>query len=416
MIFLDEDGDPAADPVSVGIDPDSITFTPDGQKLVVTNTGTGEPDDDPEASISIVGVIRDPNGRVTTDSRQLSFRAFNDQEDALRAQGVRIITPGSSVAQDLEPEDIALTADGATAYVSFVRNNAFATVDLEREAITAIHGLGTRDLNVPGQGIDASDRDDAINIRPWPVQGYFAPDGIGVFPADGTLYVVTSNEGDPRDFEDARVAELTLDPTAFPDAAELQLPENLGRLRITNVEGDTDGDGDFDQLFTLGTRSLAVWTTDGAPVFDSGDAFERKTAEAIPAFFNTSDEKNQFDNRSADRGPEPEPLTVGEVAGRWYAFIGFERISGVIAYDITEPAAPRFAFYLNNRNFAVDPEEVCESGEPKSEECAEIGDIETESVLFIPAAESPNGRALLVATHEQTDSVTLIELKPLPGT
>ncbi len=123
---------------------------------------------------------------------------------------------------------------------------------------------------------------------------------------------------------------------------------------------------------------MAVWTTEGAPVFDSGDAFERTTAEAIPAFFNTSDEKNQFDNRSADRGPEPEPLTVGEVAGRWYAFIGFERISGVIAYDITEPAAPRFAFYLNNRNFAVDPEEVCASGEPKSDECAEVGDIETE--------------------------------------
>ncbi len=220
VIFLDEDGDPAADAVSVGVEPDSIAVTPDGQKLVVTNTGSGEPGDDPEASISIIGLTRGADGAVATDSRQLSFRAFNDQEDALRAQGVRIITPGSSVAQDLEPEDIAITDDGSTAYVSFVRNNAFATVDLEGEAITAIHGLGTRDLNVPGQGIDASDRDDAINIRPWPVQGYFAPDGIGVFPADGTLYVVTSNEGDPRDFEDARVAELTLDPTAFPDAAD----------------------------------------------------------------------------------------------------------------------------------------------------------------------------------------------------
>ncbi len=53
---------------------------------------------------------------------------------------------------------------------------AEAKCDLEGEAITAIHGLGTRDLNVPGQGIDASDRDDATNIRPWPVRGYFAPD------------------------------------------------------------------------------------------------------------------------------------------------------------------------------------------------------------------------------------------------
>jgi hypothetical protein len=412
VIFLDEDGDPAADAVSVGIDPDTIAFTPDGQKLVVTNTGSGEPGDDPEASISVVGLTRDTNGRITTDSRQLSFEAFNAQADALRAKGVRIITPGSSVAQDLEPEAIAITEDGSTAHVSFVRNNAFATVDLEAEAITAIHGLGTRDLNVPDQGIDASDRDGAIDIRPWPVRGYFAPDGIGAYPAAGGRFVVTANEGDPRDFEDARVAELTLDPEAFPDAAALQRPENLGRLRVTNAEGDTDGDGDVDQLFTLGTRSFAIWTTDGRLVFDSGDDFERKTAEAVPAFFNTSDERNQFDNRSGDRGPEPEPLALGEVAGRWYAFIGFERISGVIAYDITEPTSPVFAFYLNNRNFTVDPAEVCESGEPKSEECAEVGDIETESLLFIPAEESPNGEALLVATFEQTDSLTLIGLEP----
>lgn len=104
------------------------------------------------------------------------------------------------------------------------------------------------------------------------------------------------------------------------------------------------------------------------------------------------------------------------MAGRWYAFVGFERISGIIAYDITEPTAPQFAFYLNNRNFALDPLDVCESGEPKSDECAEVGGIETESLLFIPASESPNGSPLLVVTHEQTDSLTLIELAPLPGT
>ena len=416
VIFLDEDGDPAADAVSVGIEPDSIAFTPDGQKLVVTNTGNGEPGDDPEASISVVDVIRDPEGDIETDQRRIGFTAFNDQADELRAQGVRLITPGYTVSQDLEPESLTISEDGSTAYVAFVRNNAFATVDLDAEEITTIHGLGTRDLNISGQGLDASDRDDAINIRPWPVHGYFSPDGIGVYPGAGAELIVTANEGDPRDFEDARVAELTLDPDAFPGAADLQRPENLGRLRITNAEGDSDGDGDFDRLFTLGTRSFAIWTTDGDPVFDSGDAFERKTAEAVPAFFNTSDERNQFDNRSADRGPEPEPLALGEVAGRWYAFIGFERISGIIAYDITEPAAPAFAFYLNNRNFALDPRDVCESGEPKSEQCAQVGDIETESLLVIPASESPNGSPLLVATHEQTDSLTLIELAPLPGT
>ena len=94
------------------------------------------------------------------------------------------------------------------------------------------------------------------------------------------------------------------------------------------------------------------------------------------------------------------------MVGRWY---------GIIAYGISEPTAPAFAFYLNNRNFALDPLDVCESGEPKSGECAAVGDIETESLLFIPASESPNGNPLLVATHEQTDSLTLIELEPQQG-
>lgn len=412
VLFMNGQGDPVADPVSIGIDPDEMVFTPDGRMLVIANTATGEPGDDPEGSISLVTVDRAADGRIATDARQLGFEAFDDQADALRATGVRLVTPGSSVARDLEPESVAITADGSTAYVGFVRNNAFATVDLAAPAITAIHGLGTRDLAIRGQGIDASDRDGAIAIRPWPVRAYYGPDGLGLLPTADALYVVTANEGDPRDFEDARVGDLALDPAAFPDAASLQQPENLGRLRITSVEGDTDGDGDYDRLYLLGTRSFAVWTTRGDLVFDSGDAFERRTAEAVPAFFNTPDNANRFDARSPARGPEPEPLALGEVAGRWYAFVGFERISGVIAYDITEPAAPRFAFYLNNRDFAVDPAAVCEPDTKKSQACAAVGDIEPESLLFIPADQSPDGRPLLVVTHEQTDSVTLLELQP----
>lgn len=412
VLFLDEHGDAIADPVSVGIDPDAMAYTPDGRKLVVANTATGEEGDDPKGSISIVTVGRDAGGRVTTDVRQLGFERFNDQAAQLRSEGVRIFTPGSTVAQDLEPESVAITPDGSTAYVGFVRNNAFATVDLSLETVTAIHGLGTRDLNVAGQGIDASDQDGAIAIRPWPVQAYFAPDGIGILPAGGAIYVVTANEGDPRDFEDARVGELVLDPDAFPDSTDLQRPANLGRLRVTRVEGDPDGDGDYDRLYTLGTRSFAIWNGAGRLVFDSGDAFERKTAEAVPAFFNTPDDANRFDGRSSDRGPEPEPLAVGKVAGRWYAFVGFERISGIIAYDITEPTAPRFAFYLNNRNFAVDPAAVCQRDTVKTPECAAVGDLEPEALRFIPAEQSPNGKALLVVTHEQTDSVTLLQLDP----
>lgn len=412
VLFFDPDGDPTGDPVRSGVDPDAMAFTPDGRKLVLASTSEASGDDDPEANISIIRVTRRSRHKVTTDVNTIGFSRFNGRAAQLRARGVRIFGPGATVAEDLEPESVTIAPDGSRAWVSVGRNNAVAEVDLRSETLTAIHGLGTRDLNRPGQGIDASDRDGRVNIRPWPLRGYYQPDGIGVYPAGSPLYLVTANEGDPRDDETARVGSLRLDPSAFPQASLLQRPENLGRLGVTRVEEDRDRDGDHDQLLLLGTRSLSVWTTSGQQLFDSGDAFERVTARAVPRFFNTGDDFNRFDARSDDRGPEPEPLAVGEVAGRWYAFVGFERIGGVIAYDVTDPARPAYAFYLNNRNFAVDPGAVCEPNERKSAACAAVGDIEPEALLFIPAERSPNGMPLLVVTHEQTDSLIVLELRP----
>ena len=225
--------------------------------------------------------------------------------------------------------------------------------------------------------------------------------------------------GDPRDFdgfsEDARVRELTLDPVAFPDAASLQEDRNLGRLRVTNVDGDTDGDGDFDQLFALGTRSFSIWTGEGELVFDSGDEFERVIEEALPACFNCSGGNIRFDARSPDRGPEPETLAVGRVDGRDYAFIAPERIGGVYAYDITDPAAPVFQQYINFRDFSIDPSEVCESGKPASEACTKAGDLEPEGVLFIPASDSPIDAPLVVVTHELSTSTTLYRVDVVDG-
>jgi hypothetical protein len=92
--------------------------------------------------------------------------------------------------------------------------------------------------------------------------------------------------------------------------------------------------------------------------------------------------------------------------------VAFERIGGVIVYDITQPSAPRFQLYINNRNFAVDPSEVCVKGEPKAEECAAAGDLGPEALLFIPAERSPIGSPLLVLTHETSDSTTIFQIDP----
>ena len=140
--------------------------------------------------------------------------------------------------------------------------------------------------------------------------------------------------------EDAR-GSLDLDPTAFPNAAVLKNNANLGRLNVTSTLGDTDGDGDFDQLYAFGARSFSICDADGQLVFDSGDDLERITAAALPGSTSTpATATTRFDNRSDNKGPEPEGVASAMVGGRTYAFIGLERIGGVMVYDVTDPAAP----------------------------------------------------------------------------
>lgn len=257
-------------------------------------------------------------------------------------------------------------------------------------------------LKVPG--LDASDRDNAINIRNWPVFGMYQPDAIASFRIGQTTYLVTANEGDARDWtgfsEEARVSSLTLDPAAFPDAASLQQAANLGRLNVTKSLGDANGDGLYESLYTLGGRSFSIWKSNGVQVFDSGSDFERSVASSNPAFFNASNEDRTFDSRSDNKGPEPEGLAIGMVGERRYAFVGLERMGGVMTYDITNPHAPVFVGYTNNRDFSVAPYNA-----------PAAGDLGPEGLLFIDAAKSPTGSPLLVVANEISGTVTLYKVE-----
>lgn len=243
-------------------------------------------------------------------------------------------------------------------------------------------------------GLDASDRDSKINIAAWPLRGLYLPDAIASYRVRGRTYLVTANEGDAREWpglvEEARVSTLALDPGAFPNAATLRQNANLGRHTVTTALGDDDGDGDYDRLFTLGGRSFSIWSTDGTQVFDSGSDFERFTAAEAPAYFNSNNTASTFDDRSDNKGPEPEAVAVGEIDGRVYAFIGLERVGGIAMYDVSEPAAPVFVDYLNNRDFV-----------------AGTGDSGPEGLMFVSAQDSPNGRPMLVAANEISGTVTL---------
>lgn len=407
--FFDTDGNFKRS-VAAGALPDMLTFSPDYRYVVAANEGEPNSDYtiDPVGSVSIVD---------TTDySTKLAvFDAFNSN----LPDGVRVFGPGATAAQDFEPEYIAVSKDSTKAYVALQENNAIAVVDLATATVTDVVSLGTKDHSLNVNALDASNKDDAVNLATYPVKGLYMPDAISLYEVDGKSYLITANEGDSRDYdafsEEARVADLTLDPTAFPNAAELQADEKLGRLKITTTLGDTDGDGDFDELYSYGGRSFSIFeivkTADGtslSQVFDSGSQFEQITAAALPNDFNsTNDENSSFDDRSDDKGPEPEGVSIGTVNGRTYAFIGLERVGGVMVYDITDPNAPAFIDYVNVRDFSIEELVVNDLANPL------VGDLGPEGLLFISAEESPNGQDLLVVANEVSGSTRIFAVNSI---
>lgn len=400
VAFYDQNGT-FLQSVTAGALPDMVAISPDGEFAVVANEGEPNQDytHDPEGSVTVVWLQQLNMGLPIPGNhvRTARFTRFDTERDALLAQGVRLYGPGASVSQDLEPEYVTISEDGGTAYVTLQENNALALVDIRNARVRGIRALGTKDWTL--SALDASDRDGAINIRPWPVRGMYQPDSIASYRVGNLTYLVTANEGDARDYdgyaEEARVKDLTLDPVAFPDAAQLRTDARLGRLTVTEANGDVDGDGDFDELYTLGGRSFSIWRVGSGgsvtQVYDSGNELEQITASLLPARFNG----DAFDTRSDNKGPEPEGLALGVVEGRTYAFIGLERIGGIMMYDITDPDSPSFVQYEN-------PTRV-EDGDV-------VGDVAPEGVLFVPAAQSPNGKAMLVVSHEVSGTVVIYEI------
>ncbi len=411
VLFFDTSGVFLRD-VQVGVEPDKVGYSPNGRYLVVANEAesvdkTGGPGsaDDGEGSISIIDVTR-PVKKFAPTVRTADFTAFNAMRDDLVAAGVRIHPDAISVAQDLEPEYFTFSTNSLTAWVTLQENNAIAEIDLLRAKVTAILPLGYKDHSLAGNGLDPSNQDNAENDDPkianWPVFGIYQPDTIESYRAKGKTYLVTANEGDTRDnFDQARVNSLDLDPDVFPND-DIQDNDQLGRLNVSTIDG-LNANGEHEALYAFGARSFSIWTTGGNLVYDSGDDFEQITAALLPGEFNSNNTANDsFDSRSDDKGPEPEGLTLGTFAGKTYAFIGLERIGGIMVYDITNPTAPSFCNYVTTRDFSGDPED------------GTAGDLAPEGMLVIPANKSPNGEDLLVVAHEVSGTVGIFQINIAP--
>ena len=427
LIFFD-----AANPsavlgrVGVGALPDMVTISPDGQYALVANEGEPAEDYsyDPEGSVAVVKLPAAVGAAKQSDVRIADFRAF---EGTLAAKGVHIfgqVGDSTTEAQNLEPEYIAV--EGGKAYVTLQENNAVAVVDIASATVEDVWPLGYTDRReVP---MDFSDKDEKIDIRTAPVKGILQPDSIAAYEVDGTTYLVLANEGDARDWEDyseeKRVKKLgrkdvppICEGYAGMTAAEIedfQEDENAGRLKITTAFGLNEEKNCYDDLYAFGGRSFSIFTADGTRVFDSGAEFEQITAELLPEYFNTNHTENEFESRSDDKGPEPEGVTIGEIDGRTYAFIGFERLGGVIVYDITDPAKATYQAYINNRDFSVNMEELAEQGDDAVKAGLDkVGDLGAEGLTFVPAADSPNGENLLLVGNEVSGTTTVFQVDSL---
>ena len=288
--------------VEVGALPDMLTFTPNGNKLIVANEGTPnlaadedyDLQNDPAGTVSIIDVKkRRLIATVGLDSVPTSGSALRD---------------ASVVGMDYEPEYVVAVSNDK-AYVTLQEANAIAELDIKRKRFNSIVGLGVKDFTDPDNYIDPNDKDSKIELRSADVVGLYQPDSIVSYKWKGKTFLVMANEGDTREDE--------------VDKARVDDDSDLDRLNISTVDSTET------ELVTFGARSFSIRDTRGNLIYDSGNILD---AEAIRL-------EIYADGRSDDKGVEPEGLALHKIKGRTYAFVGLERTtkSAVAVFDVTNP-------------------------------------------------------------------------------
>ncbi|WP_298137965.1 choice-of-anchor I family protein [Flavobacterium sp.] len=401
VVFFDTNGT-FLNQVTVGALPDMITFSPDGTKVMTANEGQPNIDYsiDPEGSVSVINIAGGIASLTQANVTTLLFTAYNSQEATLIASGVRKLKLTSTMSQDFEPEYITISADSQKAWVTLQENNAIAEINLATTTISDIWALGTKDVSQPGNGMDISDNNGQVLIANWPIQAFYIPDAVANYSVAGTNYIVTANEGDEKEYTGfterttVGASTYTLDATNFPNASVLKQSYNMGRFRVTNLNGNTDADAQFETINAVGTRSFSIFnTTTKQVVYDSGDAFERYTAANYPTIFNADHESNTPKGRSRAKGPEPEGVTIAQIGTETFAFISLERVGGVMVYNITNPNNAVFVDYKNSRSTS-----------------AYAGDHGPEGITYVTAANSPTGTPYVLVANEISGTITIFEV------
>ncbi|HEX7847848.1 MAG TPA: esterase-like activity of phytase family protein [Chitinophagaceae bacterium] len=226
--------------VTVGSLPDMVVFTQDGKKLLSANEG--EPSSygratsvDPQGSISIIDLS---NGVANATVQHATFQSYIGQENALRAQGVRIFGPNANAAQDFEPEYIAISPDGTKAWVTLQENNAFAVVDIASATVTQIIPLGLKDHskptvlglqtfefnNMPSIGITAGGQDMKL--------GGFSGLAFEGYAANGNMKFITHTDRGPNGEPSGQIRPFAL-PNFTPEIVRFEVNRTTGQVTLT---------------------------------------------------------------------------------------------------------------------------------------------------------------------------------------
>lgn len=366
--------------IATGVQPDMVTFTPDGNYILTADEGEPrlgyEPGTvDPKGSVTIIDLQK---GIEKATAAIVGFESFDAKREQLISDKV-LLKKRVAPALDLEPEYIAISADSKKAYISLQEANSIAVLDIKNKNFITLKGLGFKDHSLEKNAIDLV-KDKKIDIKAQNVYGIYMPDGIAIYESKGKTYILTPNEGDGREWGSySNIATTVIDG------------QKVDVLNNSEQEGLA-----ADKSYTFGARSFSIWQADTMKlVFDSGSDFETITAERYPKYFNASNKDTFIDSRSGKKGPEPEDVKVGIIGDQVYAFVGLERIGGVMAYNITDPANAYFVEYSNTRDF--------------SNKIA--GDVSPEGLCFVTAAKSPTGKSLLLAANEVSGTVAIFEMQ-----
>lgn len=371
---------------SVCPEPDMLTFTPNGAAILVACEGSPSDDGtiDPEGAIALIQIL---------EENPVSILKFDHLDStALIKKGVRKTGPGTFF-QNLEPEYITVDPSSKMAWVSLQENNAIGVIDLKLKKITNVFGLGALDHSILGQGLDFK-KDQQIKIENAPILGLRQPDGIAVLSENGRHYILTANEGASRNYssysDETDILSLFQKGLLNPDIFNSSWLTALQKHTFSIMEPCSNGP--CNHVYAFGSRSMSVFDgKTGKILFDSGDQIEKMIAKTVPSLFNWNAKKGKLkiDARSEDKGAEPEMVTIGEWNDKKVAFLGLERMTGIIVWDLKNPEKPLIIDYY------LDPK-----------------DRGPEGILFISAQKSPFPRIpLLIVGYEYSKSIVIYSIQ-----